>query len=59
VEFDKGTEVLTFKDANKRIILQEKVGGRFMKIPVSVQERLSLFALKHMPYSTKQHRTTG
>lgn len=31
VEFDKGTEVLTFKDANKRIILQEKVGGRFMK----------------------------
>lgn len=32
VEFDKGTEVLTFKDANKRIILQEKVGGRFMKV---------------------------
>lgn len=31
VEFDKGTEVLTFKDANKRIILQEKVDGRFMK----------------------------
>ena len=30
VEFDKGTEALTFKDANKRIILQEKVGGRFM-----------------------------
>ena len=32
MEFDKGTEVLTFKDANKRIILQEKVGGRFMKV---------------------------
>ena len=32
VEFDKGMEVLTFKDANKRIILQEKVGGRFMKV---------------------------
>lgn len=31
VEFDKGTEVLTFKDANKCIILQEKVDGRFMK----------------------------
>ena len=30
MEFDKGTEALTFKDANKRIILQEKVGGRFM-----------------------------
>lgn len=30
VEFDKGTEALTFKDADKRIILQEKAGGRFM-----------------------------
>ena len=37
VEFDKGTEVLTFKDASKRIILQEKVDGRFMKAS-SVQD---------------------
>lgn len=28
VEFDKDTEALTFKDAKKHTILQEKVGGR-------------------------------
>lgn len=31
VEFDKGTETLTFRDAAGRVVLQEKVGGRAMQ----------------------------
>ncbi len=31
VVFEKSTEALTFKDAENNVILQEKVGGRFMR----------------------------